>query len=265
MQRPFLLRVLPLTFRQIVWSRFYRPTSRRFFGLFDAAPLHFAPEVAMKLLPGDVISDSIAFTGIYDLHLTRWLLRIAREDAGVFVDVGANLGYFSLLWAARHEQNRAMAFEASPRIVDLLEHNVRENGLGERISVHGQAVGAGRGSIQFDSGPAEQTGWGGFVREASAGSITLDVVPLDEVLADLPNIAVMMIDIQGADFWALQGAERILRERRVRHIMWEENKDRMQQLGIPPGKSQQLMQDFGYKPVPQGDPQAGVLHWYAHS
>jgi FkbM family methyltransferase len=264
--RPFILRALPLTFRQIVWSRFYRPTPPRFLSLFDAAPLHFAPSTVMtRLVPGDVISDSIALTGIYDLRTTRWLLTIARECAGVFVDVGANLGYFSLLWASQDERNRAIAFEASPRVVTLLEHNVRENRLGDRIAVHGQAVGPKCGTMEFSSGPADQTGWGGFERDATAASVTLDVVALDEVLVDLQEIAVLMVNIQGADFWALQGAERMLRERRCRHIMWEENKDRMRQLGIPPRESQKFMQKLGYKPVPQGDPEAGVLRWYARS
>ncbi|HEV3304762.1 MAG TPA: FkbM family methyltransferase, partial [Planctomycetaceae bacterium] len=147
--------------------------------------------------------------------MTRWLLKIAREERGLFVDVGANLGYFSLLWAAQDAQNRAIAIEASPRIVGLLEENVRDNRLGDRITVRAQAAGARRGTMQFNSGPAEQTGWGGFAPATSSATATVDVVPLDELLSEIQDIAILMVDVQGADFWALQGAERLLRERRA--------------------------------------------------
>jgi FkbM family methyltransferase len=260
-----MLRVLPPVFRQRVWSRFYRPTPPRFFPLFDAAPLHFAPALTMKLVPGDVICDAIAMTGVYDLRLTRWLLRIAGDEGGVFVDVGANLGYFSLLWAARSRGNRAVAFEASPRNFDLLRHNVHESGLGERISVRSEAVGSKRGTMHFDAGPADQTCWGGFAREPSGASVAVDVLPLDEALRDVPEVAVLMVDIQGADFWALQGAERILRERRVRHIIWEENKPRMQQLGIAPHQPRQFMESLGYQPVPLDNEAPGASHWHARA
>jgi FkbM family methyltransferase len=264
--RPFPLRTLPPTLRQIVWSRFYRSAPQQLLGLFNSAPLHFAPSVVMTgLVPGDVISDAIALTGIYDLPMTRWLLKIAREERGLFVDVGANLGYFSLLWAAQDAQNRAIAIEASPRIVGLLEENVRDNRLGDRITVRAQAAGARRGTMQFNSGPAEQTGWGGFAPATSSATATVDVVPLDELLSEIQDIAILMVDVQGADFWALQGAERLLRERRAQHIIWEENKERMQQLSIPPGESQKFMQMLGYTPMPHGDPAAGVLHWSARS
>jgi FkbM family methyltransferase len=257
--------MLPPAIRQRVWGRFYRPTAPRFLSLFEAAPLRFAPglRLGMKVVPGDVISDAIAFTGVYDLRLTRWLSTIAQEEGGIFVDVGANLGYFSLLWAAQRDGNRAVAFEASPRNVELLSHNVRQNGLSERVTVHQQAVGARRGRMRFDSGPLDQTGWGGFVRDASEGSIDVEVVPLDEALFDVPQITVLMIDIQGADFWALQGAERVLRERRARHVTWEENKPRMQRLGTSPGEPRRFMERLGYKVVPLSNSAAGVQHWYA--
>jgi hypothetical protein len=53
----------------------------------------------MQLLRGDSISESIAFTGLRELALTRNLAALAKKG-GQFVEVGANMGYFSLLWAA---------------------------------------------------------------------------------------------------------------------------------------------------------------------
>lgn len=263
MPRPLLMRILPPAWRQHLWSRFYQPTHPRFISLFDAAILHFAPVVAMKLLPGDVISDSIALTGVYDLHFSRRLVKIARNEGGVFVDVGANLGYFSFVWCAQGKNNRAIAFEPSPRNVGLLQHNVQESILRDRIAIHADAVGSRHGVMQFDPGPAEQTGWGGFTRENAVNAIDVSVVTLDEILSDVDEITVLKVDIEGADLWALNGCNRMLHQRRVRHVWWEENKARMRNLGIAVGEAQTFMRSVGYEPVPQGNPEAELVNWYA--
>jgi FkbM family methyltransferase len=229
--------------------------------LFNEAPLDFAPSVRMRLLPGDVISDSIAFTGIYDLPLTRTLLGLAREG-GRLVDVGANLGYFSLLWAAAREGNSVVAFEASPRNVALLRHNVETNHLARRIEVRAQAVGKASGEMDFDLGPEEQTGWGGLKLTSSERTQKVQVVRLDDVLGDEP-IDLLKIDIEGADTWALMGAERLLRERRIKHLWWEQNKPRMRELNINETEAARFIKSVGYQPMPQGDPRGESVNWHA--
>jgi len=74
-----------------------------------------------------------------EIRLTRMLFRNLREGQ-VFIDVGAHVGYFSLL-AARltGQQGRVYAFEASSFIWPFLQHNV--SGISS-ISVIHQAVGA---------------------------------------------------------------------------------------------------------------------------
>jgi FkbM family methyltransferase len=263
MRRPLLLRVLPAALRQAALTRLYEPELPRFRGLYDAAFLHFAPTVSMRGIPGDLISDAIAFTGVYDLHCTRWLAMVAREEGGTFVDVGANTGYFSFVWLAQQQRNRAVAFEPVPRNIKLLQHNVAKNGFQDRIGIHSEAAGSSSGLLRFDAGPVEQTGWGGFADAASSSDLTVPVVTLDQALANTADITVLKIDIQGAELWALRGAQQILRTRRVRHVWWEENKARMKKLGIGTSEVQDFMRDVGYDLLVQGDPAAAVVDWYA--
>src|SRR5262245_25442226 len=109
-KRPFFLRILPARLRLSAWARFYRGRHADWRDLYQAATLTFAPDITMKLLPGDVISDSISFAGIYELTLTRRLMQLARSG-GTLVEVGANLGYFALLWASARRDNTCFAFE----------------------------------------------------------------------------------------------------------------------------------------------------------
>lgn len=250
LRRPAILRFAPPKLRQSIWARCYLPANAKYQGLYTTAALHFAPAMNMALVRGDCISDSIAFTGIYELEFSRRMARLASNPGGLLVDVGANLGYYCLLWAAQRPDNRVIAFEASPRNVPLLVHNMASNGLSERAQVRAEAAGSRCGSARFDLGPADQTGWGGLANEATAETIDVPMTRLDTALAKVDRIAVLKIDVEGADALVLEGAEQLLRERRVANIFFECNRPRMAKLGISPDSPLELLRAYGYESRP---------------
>src|SRR5436305_1072456 len=76
----------------------------------------------LSLLGTDCAHRQIAWTGFYDLELSRQLAVLARQG-GLLVDVGANAGYFICLWAALNPSNAVYAFEPSPRNLQMLRRN----------------------------------------------------------------------------------------------------------------------------------------------
>jgi len=216
----------------------------------------------MRLLPGDAVSDSIAFTGIYELELTRHLCDLARRG-GTLIDVGANLGYFTLLWAAARTDNRCLAFEASPRNLGMLRDNVERNRLDAQVRVIPRAAGASPGALAFDVGPVDQTGWGGFSTAKALESITVEVVRVDETVDSCAPVALLKVDTEGADAWVLEGCDRLLRARAVREVWYEQNKPRMSALGIPADAAQTYLRSVGYAAAPVSDPGAEVVGWRA--
>ncbi|HSM80050.1 MAG TPA: FkbM family methyltransferase [Nodosilinea sp.] len=259
---PLLLRLLPERLRLSAWYRLYAGKHAAWPGLYAAAPLAYAPQVKLSLLPGDHISDQIAFTGFYELGLTRRVVDLARQG-GTMVDIGANLGYFSCLWAAGNPNNHCYAFEASPRNLDRLQTNIHRNGFDPNITLLPLAAGRAAGQLSFEVGPAEQTGWGGFTTDASATSIAVEVVRVDQAIpADRP-IDLLKIDIEGADTWALMGCKALLQPPLVKEIWYEQNKRRMKLLGIELDQAQQFLADLGYRCTPQGDPTQDVVEWRA--
>ena len=253
------MRVLPDRLKASAWARLYRD-SRDWLHLFRDAPLRFAPTVAMDLVPGDVISSSIAFTGFYELQLSRFVRDLARRG-GVMIDVGANLGYFSLLWAAANDRNRCVAFEASPRVVDLLRHNVLKNRLESRVTVVPQAAGRERGRLDFHLGPPEQTGWGGF-SPPTPETVRVDVVRVDEVVPAEP-VTLLKIDAEGADTWVLMGCEKLLERKLIASIWFEQNRTRLRHIGIADDEAERFLKSVGYVAVPRTDPSRDVVEWTA--
>jgi FkbM family methyltransferase len=216
----------------------------------------------MDLVPGDVISDYIAFTGSYDIELTRFIMQRAARG-GLLVDVGANLGYFTLLWLAQRPSNRCIAFEASPRNTTLLRRNLDQSQVSARVQLHCCGAGAAPGCLQFDPGPADQTGWGGFSSDTRESLIQVDVVRLDQVIPADQAVALLKVDVEGADTWVLHGCEQLLRRKQIAELRYEQNRPRMQALGIREGDAPRFLENLGYRVRAVTNGNALVSDWIA--
>jgi len=208
--------------------------------------MEFANVSLETLSPTDVAHRQIACIGFYELNLTRQVARLAAQG-GLFVDVGANVGYFSCLWAAINQGNRVLAFEASPRIAPMLRDNVEGSRLANQITIMPFALGRETGKQFFDLGPDEQTGWGGLVSDNGPRCVEVDVKRLDELCDGSREIAALKIDTEGADTWVLLGAENLLRKQKIRHVFYENNYERMKALGIVPGEAAAFLSNYGYR------------------
>jgi FkbM family methyltransferase len=257
-----MLQLAPDSLALRLWFRFYRDQQANWAHLYESAPLRYAPNVSMQLLPGDHISDMIAFTGFYEPTLTRRIAKLARRG-GLLIDVGANIGYYSLLWASLNKRNKTIAFEASPRNINLLQKNIHLNGLDGQIEVVSSAAGKESGRLQFAVGPSEQTGWGGFAADADDSTIDVDVVRIDEIVSPERVIDLLKVDIEGADTWAIMGCERLLKAKAIREVWFEQNKPRIRKLGIPLDAAQNFLQSVGYSTRCHGRATDEVVEWSA--
>jgi hypothetical protein len=89
------------------------------------------------------------------------------------------------------------------------------------------------------------------------------VVRIDAAAEYPRDIDLLKVDIEGADAWALVGCERLLRERRVREIWFEQNKPRMKALGVAEDEAQGFLRSVGYNPRPRSDPRGELVDWSA--
>ena len=228
------------------------------------APLRHAHGHSIFVLPGDIISDSLLATGVWEVELTQRLIEDARKG-GLMVEVGANLGYFSLLWALLNPTNRVIALEPSPRNLGLFQRSIAASGLAPRIDLLPIAAGNAVGIAAFDLGPDAQTGWGGIVLDSTRATQPTRVVvaPLDALLLNEGHIAVLKIDVEGADTLVLEGCRQLLSEKRIGSIYYEQNHPRMAALGVLPEQAQSLLEEYGYHCRPLTSTDAEVVEWEA--
>jgi Methyltransferase FkbM domain len=74
---------------------------------------------------------------------------------------------------------------------------------------------------------------------------------------------VLKIDVEGADTWVLQGAQNLLKRRRVRRIYFEQNFVRMKALGIRENDAADSLQAVGYRSSILSREGAEIVDWEA--
>lgn len=203
----------------------------------------------------EAISDTAIGSGHYEPEETAFFTAIIRPGDR-FVDVGANVGYFTCL-AARQvgPTGRVYAFEPDRQNFRLLKKSVRANRF-SHVTHHHAAVGAETGRIQlFQSlvngtdhrtypcteGPEskEPAVNSGDIRHATS----VKCVRLDDLIST--PIDVLKIDIQGAETAAFAGMEQLIRRSPGIVIMTEFYPDGLLASGSSPDEFLDLVREYG--------------------
>jgi FkbM family methyltransferase len=129
----------------------------------------------------------------------------------VFYDLGANVGFFTILGARLvGPKGHVVAFEPDPRNAATLRANVAANGF-ENVVVSERAVSEQPGTMRFVVGDSTTSH---LLREneAVADSTLVSVTSLDEFIgAGAPAPTMLKLDIEGEEVRALRGGAGLLR------------------------------------------------------
>ena len=147
--------------------------------------------------------------GSYEYAKQR-LFAATVVPGSVVYDIGANVGFYTLLAAARvGDQGRVIAFEPLPANIDFIHRHLQLNHMAN-AHVIGAAVGDCAGEAAFAPGRNRSTG-----TLSAAGDLRVKVVSIDEMVAtgELPPADCMKIDVEGSELSVLRGARELLSHR----------------------------------------------------
>lgn len=133
---------------------------------------------------------------------------------GTVVDVGANVGAFSVL-AAMAGAKVVHAFEPHPGNRARLEHHLVLNGVAAQVVVHPEAVGEKTGDTVWI------TGSGGGAHVADEGDVAVQTVSLADVLADAGPVEFLKHDAEGAEWNSFESVTSHILHEQVRRIALE--------------------------------------------
>jgi FkbM family methyltransferase len=182
--------------------------------------------------------------------------RRALRDGGLFVDVGANVGTYTI-WAAEHGAD-VIAIEPAADTFSLLKENIALNGY--PVTAVRAAAGDHCGSARFTAGLDAGNSL------AADGPVVTELVTVDSLIGDR-RVAGMKVDVEGFEIDVLRGAARALADRRIGLIQIEWNQASTFAVGTDRKPIAALLAGYGYRLfrpdatgclAPVGDPGFGA-------
>jgi FkbM family methyltransferase len=159
---------------------------------------------------GDLIQRYLYFFGVWEPNITRWVAA-SLKPGDCFVDVGANIGYYTLLAAkCVGRDGKVVAIEAAPWIHAMLARHVALNRL-ENVRTVMTAAAADRGRLRLYPGGADNIGSTSTVPR-DRDSIEIDALPMHEILSDdeIARIRIIKVDVEGAEPDVVRGLAPVL-------------------------------------------------------
>ena len=202
----------------------------------------------LRIVEGTTLGESIAWGEREVLELLVDLMR----SGGIFYDVGANFGIYSILLAkAMGARGQVIAFEPDRQNYERLEKNVKLNGV-TNVRCFRKALGEASAKATLyhkDRSPMQSSL---LVRPGaeSSGSEQVDVEEGDRLVAaeNLPIPTAIKIDVEGYEYCVIQGLRNTLTQPCCKFVSVEIHPDRLP----PPTTTDQildLMKSLGFNRI----------------
>ncbi|MBN2047235.1 MAG: FkbM family methyltransferase [Anaerolineaceae bacterium] len=219
----FFAKIMPVPLRKLIYkipfiARFVRGK------LNQAAPEGLSKvEIAAGNLKGvkmylNLHLEKDYWLGTYEADLQKILNHYVRPGM-VAYDIGANIGYISLLFAqAVGETGKVFAFEALPANVERLRQNLFASGFQNRIIPTLAAVSNTNQPVEFlvhaSTSMGKISGAAGRETEDYLEKIQVPGIRLDDFIFEQnhPKPDVIKLDIEGGEVLAIQAMRRVLKE-----------------------------------------------------
>jgi FkbM family methyltransferase len=195
---------------------------------------------------------SIYLRGDYEPELTRVLQRAVRPG-DVFVDIGANFGWYTNWLLVKEPALRAAyAFEPLPAIFRLLERALRANGCEGRCVAQQLAVGAKPGTLTIKKFAGLDPTHASFypLADLPFEEEEVCVEPLDALAREMVAVpAVIKCDVEGAERDVLLGSAKLMAGAFGPPPLWflEANYETSAMAGYFPWELVEIGAQYGYK------------------
>jgi FkbM family methyltransferase len=216
-------------------------------------------QVAARLVPGEVavpfpnntrllvpphMKGAAHFInpGLCEFDDMGFVLHFLRP-ADLFVDVGANIGAYTVLAGGAIGSN-VIAFEPAPSTYRSLVANIQLNGLTGRVVAHNLALGKEEGVLRMSAGLGTENAV--QLSGNNADSISVKVSSLDRVLGQSEPVLLKM-DVEGFETEVLRGARDTFSKPTLQALIIEKNESGAR-YGFDEDALHKDIRGFGFKP-----------------
>ncbi|ESA38761.1 family methyltransferase [Leptolyngbya sp. Heron Island J] len=205
--------------------------------------IEIIPKFKIRCYPNGYSAASVLYCGLYDYNEMNFLLRYLRPEDS-FLDIGANVGIYSILAASRISLGKVFSFEPLPKNIDRLKENCKLNKF-DHIEIHSVAISDIQGEIALNLAEGDSMPF--ITSSPEENSITVPTDTLDNIFRgrELKQLTLAKIDIEGAEFLAFKGARSLL-EKHLPYVWILEINNTIKNFNHTEEDVVSLLNSFGY-------------------
>lgn len=226
--------------RRFYWKKRFRGKSKK----EKVMPLFFG-DINIRL--AEALGGNIYSEYMHEISETKFLQNYCNED-WVCLDIGANIGYYSVLLSTLCPKGRVIAVEPIPANAKFTQQNLDRNNI-TNCDVECAALSDEVGERQFNL--VADSAFSGFKstgRKTGSESIlvkTLTPIMLLEKFG-LKKLDLIKIDIEGAEPIVFKAFEAVFKNNRPKYILSECNTKNLVTYGYQVSEFLVMMEDYGY-------------------
>ena len=183
--------------------------------------IEYSPSLAgdstflMKIESDDLRSPPIVAlpNGIYEQGVEK-VFEVFLSSAENFLDLGANIGFYSMFAVSLNPRIRVIAFEPNPEVRKRLLGNLIINRFLAQVSVIPFGISSNTGMVEFFVPPKSGSGAGSLrnlhTEEGEPKRFQVEIHTIDEIFDPGSRVDVIKIDIEGSEYQAILGGEKLI-------------------------------------------------------
>lgn len=201
-----------------------------------------------KIYPDDDIFHLIRNKSHFDGKVLSLIEGIDSKEMNVCIDIGANLGFVSAVLSERSKH--VISFEPEPKNVSKFKDLIKTNNL-KNIEVVQMAVADKVGKLKFYTSPHAHAHHSLGLAHASQSDshyIEVEVTTLDEFcqIRGIDQIDCLKVDVEGFEYEVFQGSKELLKNKKIKNIIFEISKNVMMNLKKDPKVIFDILIENGY-------------------
>lgn len=186
---------------------------------------------------------------LFSKTVAKWepISIIKPQEKDVIVDVGANVGYYTLRLAHSVRNGKIVSIEADPQTCEILKTNCKLNNF-ENVEIYNYAITDKEGEITLYQSDTHSGSNSIFVKNSSKSrkQTSVKATTLDDLLENkYDEINWIKIDVEGAELSVLKGAEKTLKK--TKRILVEIHEHILRQNNEKPEEVIEILKNNDFK------------------
>lgn len=175
----------------------------------------FTKKTKLILKKGQTGGTGNLYLGLMEFPEMAFLLHLVREN-DLFVDVGANIGSYTILASAENGA-RTISIEPIPDTYLSLIDNINLNKISDKVKALNLGIASKKGQLRFTE---KLDSINHVTNDSLIEGIDVEVLPLDTILKN-ENPILIKIDVEGYESEVINGANSVLKNPELRAIIIE--------------------------------------------